>query len=101
MKEAFKEGKGIQGGKMHSKREEAFCAGNCKKMHTYTSIHELWFIIRVSSGPPSAAPCLKRHLRREKVFKEVKGIQGGKRHSGREMTKKCTHRYTCLYLGLK
>ena len=48
MKEAFKEGKGIQGGKMHSKREEAFCAGNCKKVHTQTYIHEFWFNIRLS-----------------------------------------------------
>ena len=72
MKEAFKEGKGIQGGKMHSKREEAFCAGNYKQVHTQTIyIHELWFNI-------FSSPLL------EEAFKEGKGIQGGKRHSRRE-----------------
>ena len=48
---------------MHSKREEAFCAGNGKKLHTHTYF----------SGPLL-----------EDAFKEGKGIQGGKRHSRRE-----------------
>ena len=42
-----------------------------------------------TSGPPKrslAFPSgLKRHLGREEAFKEGKGIQGGKRHSGREI----------------